>query len=99
MLLFLSGFSCNFSEGYKFKFIKLAPQLLQFGITKDGLRYSDAEKTILDFIYIWRYNGIPKEKIVLDLAEWIENISKERIKEYAKKYPKTIRDIVEEVVE
>ena len=85
--------------GYKFKFIKLTPQLLQFGITKDGLRYSDAEKTILDFIYIWRYNGIPKEKIVLDLAEWIENISKERIKEYAKKYPKTIRDIVEEVVE
>jgi len=83
--------------GYKFKFIKLASQLLVFGITKDRLRYSDAEKTILDFIYTWRYNGIPKDRIVLDVAEWAKNISKEKIKEYVKRYPKTIGEIVEEV--
>jgi len=65
---------------------------------KDGIRYSDAEKTILDFIYIWRYNGIPEEKIVLDVAEWAENISKAKIRKYAKKYPKTVSEIVEEVI-
>jgi len=84
--------------GYKFKFIKLTPALLEFGVTKDRLRYSDAEKTILDFIYTWRYNGIPKDKIVLDAAEWAKTISKKKIMEYVKRYPKTVREIVEEVV-
>ncbi|MCS4540854.1 MAG: hypothetical protein HY929_00800 [Euryarchaeota archaeon] len=84
--------------GYEFKFIKLASPLLEFGVTKDRLRYSDAEKTILDFVYTWRYNGIPKERIVLDIKEWVKSVSKEKIKEYAKRYPKTIREIVEEAV-
>lgn len=84
--------------GYKFKFIKLAPRLLEFGITKDGLRYSDAAKTILDFIYIWRYNGVPKEKIILDVAEWARDISKKKIREYAERYPKTVKEIAEDLV-
>lgn len=84
--------------GYKFKFIKLTSSLMEFGITGDRLRYSDAEKTILDFIYIWRYNGIPKHKIILDILEWTANISEEKIEEYAKRYPKTVREIMEEVV-
>ena len=84
--------------GCKFKFVKVVPSLLDFGIIEDSLRYSDAEKTILDFIYIWRYNGIPKEKIILDIAEWVKGTSKEKIKEYSKKYPKTIGAIAEEVV-
>ncbi len=82
---------------YKFKFIKLSPLLLEFGLTKDGLRYSDSEKTILDFIYIWRYNGVPETKIIMDVAEWTKNISRDKIREYAEKYPKTVREIVEEV--
>lgn len=84
--------------GHKFRFVKLSNKLLDFGVVKDGIRYSDAEKTILDFIYIWRYNGIPEEKIVLDVAEWAENISKAKIRKYAKKYPKTVSEIVEEVI-
>ncbi len=84
--------------GCKFKFVKLAPALLDFGIAKDSVRYSDAEKTILDFIYTWRYNGVPKDRIVLDIADWTRIISKRRIKEYAQRYPKTVREIVEEVV-
>ncbi len=84
--------------GHKFKFVKLASSLLGFGVLKRNISYSDAEKTILDFIYIWRYNGIPKDKIVLDIAEWAENISKAKIRKYAKKYPKTVREIVEEVM-
>jgi predicted transcriptional regulator of viral defense system len=84
--------------GYKYKFIKLAPRLLKFGITENKLRYSDAEKTILDFIYTWRYNGVPKEKIILDVSEWIKNLSGEKIRKYAINYPKTVQAIVDMVV-
>ena len=84
--------------GYKFRFIKLTPRLLQFGITSNGLRYSDAEKTILDFIYTWRYNGVPKEKIILNVSEWAKNLPGEKIRKYAINYPKTVQEIVNMVV-
>nr|MDO8082768.1 hypothetical protein [Candidatus Freyarchaeota archaeon] len=84
--------------GYKFKFVKLAPALLEFGLTvEDRLRYSDVEKTILDFIYVWRYNGIPKDKIVLDVEDWTKNASKAKIMKYSERYPKTVAEIVKEV--
>jgi hypothetical protein len=83
--------------GYKFKFSKLSPSLLGFGISKagNGVRYSDPEKTILDFIYIWRYNGIPQEKITADVSGWAKGASKEKLRVYAKKYPKTVAWIAE----
>jgi len=85
--------------GYKFKFSKLSPALLDFGIKKEenGVRYSDPEKTILDFIYVWRYNGIPEEKITADVAGWAKGTSKERLRAYAKKYPNTVAKIAERV--
>src|SRR4030043_1856122 len=76
--------------GIKFRFVKLKPSLFTFGIIKNGLRYFTPEKTILDFVYRWRYNGIPKEKIAADVSEWSENLSKLKVKEYSKHYPKTI---------
>jgi predicted transcriptional regulator of viral defense system len=86
--------------GYKFKFYRLSPSLLGFGIKEqDGLRYSDPEKTILDFIYIWRYRGAPSEKIIADVGSYARNASKEKLRRYAKKYPKTVAEIVEKVVE
>jgi predicted transcriptional regulator of viral defense system len=84
--------------GYKFRFIKLTPPLLKFGVVEDELRYSDAEKTILDFIYIWRYNGVPKEKIILDVSEWAKDLSGEKTRKYALNYPKTVQEIAEEMV-
>ena len=81
--------------GYKYRFIKLAPKLLQFGIVEDSLRYSDPEKTFLDFIYIWRYNGVPKEKIAIDVSEWTKDISAEKTKKYAVNYPKTVQEIAD----
>ena len=85
--------------GYKYRFVKLAPKLLTFGLIEDNLRYSDPEKTILDFIYTWRYNGVPAEKIVLDVSEWTGNITSEKIKKYSDNYPKTVQEVVNEVVE
>lgn len=84
--------------GYKFRFIKLSPRLLKFGIVEDSLRYSDPEKTILDFIYIWRYNGVPKEKIILDVSEWTKDLSGEKARKYALNYPKTVQEITETVM-
>ena len=86
--------------GYKFKFTRLSPSLVGFGINKKDeiIRYSDPEKTVLDFIYIWRYNGVPNDKIVLDISEWAEQGSKEKLMSYAKKYPKTVTEIIRRVI-
>lgn len=84
--------------GYKFKFVKLKSSLFKFGIVEDRLRYSDPEKTVLDLVYVWRYNGIPKRKIAVDVSEWSKNLSQLRVKEYAQNYSKTVQEIVNEVV-
>jgi predicted transcriptional regulator of viral defense system len=86
--------------GYKFKFTRLSPSLVSFGINKKDviIRYSDPEKTVLDFIYIWRYNGVPDDKIVLDISEWAKQGSKEKLMSYAKKYPKTVTEIIGRVI-
>jgi predicted transcriptional regulator of viral defense system len=86
--------------GYKFKFSKLSSALLDFGIKKaeNGVRYSDREKTVLDFIYVWRYNGIPEDKIAADVRGWAKGTSREKLRVYAKKYPKTVAEIAERVV-
>lgn len=81
--------------GYRFRFMKLVPRLFGFGIKTDGVRYSDPEKTVLDFVYIWRYNGVPREKILLDIEEWMSVASLERLHTYLDHYPKTVRGIVE----
>jgi len=85
--------------GYKFRFTKMSPSLLGFGIReKNGMRHSDPEKTILDFIYLWRYHGTPSEKIIADVSEWAEHASKGKLRRYAEKYPKTVAEIAERVV-
>jgi len=85
--------------GYKFRFIKLTPALLSFGIVEDPLRHSDAEKTVLDFIYTWRYNGVPEEKVALDVSEWAKELSAEKTRKYAVNYPKTVQAIIKVVLE
>ncbi|MDG6927450.1 MAG: hypothetical protein JRN10_05045 [Nitrososphaerota archaeon] len=83
---------------HNFRFIKLSPALFDFGVMeKDGLRFSDPEKTILDFIYIWRYNGMPEEKIAADISDWTGSISWTTMEKYAKKYPATVLETVKKV--
>jgi len=77
--------------GHGFRFVKIKPSLI-FGVKeKGGIRYSDAEKTILDFLYLGRYRGRP----LLDVSELMEKVSKRKLREYAKRYPKTVRDMIE----
>jgi predicted transcriptional regulator of viral defense system len=83
--------------GHRFRFIKVKPSLF-FGVKEiNRLRYSDLEKTILDFIYLWRYKGIPEEKIVLDISELFGTASREKLLEYSERYPKTVRRTLETV--
>ncbi len=78
--------------------MKLKPLLFSFGVSsKDSLRYSDPEKTILDFIYMWRYNGVPKDRIIADVGEWSTNLSISKLIKYAKNYPKTVQAIANEI--
>ncbi|MBN1859833.1 MAG: hypothetical protein JW840_00070 [Candidatus Thermoplasmatota archaeon] len=82
--------------GHSIKVYKLSRDLLTFGVkTQKNYCYSDPEKTILDFLYLWRYNGVPEERIRLDLSEYITNVSKPKLKRYAQYYPQTVRTMVE----
>ena len=84
---------------HEFKFLKIKSSLLKFGIVEEKtnamIRYSDTEKTVLYFVYIWKYNSIPSEKIIMNISKWIDNLSKDKVEEYAKKYPKSVRNIIE----
>ncbi len=90
--------------GHRFKFHKISSKLLKFGVEEYSskgitLRYSNPEKTILDFVYIWRYNGISKDRIVLDLKGYVKDLSSEKLFRYALAYPKSVRSIAEELIE
>lgn len=87
--------------GYRFRFIKISPSLLNFGIKKDDntmLRYSDPEKTILDFIYLLAQDGMSANRIVMDVSEWCKDISRDKLKKYSKNYPKTVARIADNVI-
>ena len=62
--------------GRKVKFVKLSKKLLEFGVIKNKFNYSDAEKTVLDFIYLGKYNRNPDESIRNKVADYIRNCKK-----------------------
>ncbi|MHA1654822.1 MAG: type IV toxin-antitoxin system AbiEi family antitoxin domain-containing protein [Candidatus Thorarchaeota archaeon] len=83
--------------GHRFRFVKIKPSLF-FGIReRERLRYSDLEKTLLDFIYLWRYRGVPEEKIILDISELAGEASRSRLHDYAMRYPRTVRMTLERI--
>ena len=87
--------------GYKFNFVKISSSLLGFGIMHDHnttLRYSDPEKTILDFIYLSKHDGIPTDRIIMDVSGWSRTVSKNKLKKYSKNYPKTVSKVIERMI-
>lgn len=91
--------------GHKFQFTKIRPKLTRFGIKRmkskiksTSIKYSDPEKTILDFIYLWRYDGISQRKIQMDIKDWIVEVDTQNIKRYSMRYPKTVQKIILEVL-
>jgi predicted transcriptional regulator of viral defense system len=81
--------------GHKFRFVKLSSSVIGFGVRElgNGIPCSDPEKTVLDFIYVWRYNGIPEDKIFADVREWARYTSGQKLRRYSRKYPKTVAEI------
>jgi predicted transcriptional regulator of viral defense system len=81
---------------YKIEFHKISPKLLTFGIIKKrNINYSDPEKTILDFMYIWKYNGVSEKIIIMDLADYAKNVSKEKLTDYSNYYPNSVKKALE----
>jgi len=84
--------------GYKFKFTKVTPSMTGFGIKTDGaIRYSDPEKTVLDFMHLWRYGGMPEGKILADMSDWAKGLSRNRLAQYSKMYSNSVARLAEEV--
>ncbi len=81
--------------GEEVKFIKLKSGLFGFGIVGKLIKFSDLEKTLLDFIYISRYRSVPVEKTISMIKEY-ENIDKRKTGYYLHFYPKTVRKVVED---
>jgi len=83
-------------SGERMKFIKMSPSLFGFGvIDRNNVKFSDLEKTILDFAYISRYRSIPEEKIISTIEEYAREARTAKVKEYLKFYPKTVGKVVE----
>ena len=81
---------------YRIKYIKIKESLCKFGIIhQNNINFSDREKTILDFIYIYRKRGIPDMKINNMIVDYLEYLEKMKLKEYLKHYPTTISKFVE----
>ena len=81
--------------GHKVRFIKISPKLFGFGVTEKNVPYSDPEKTLLDTVYLGRYNGLKESEIMDAATDFLEYCSKDKLISYSKKYPKTVRKIVE----
>lgn len=79
---------------HKIKFVKLNENLFSFGIIKGNLNYSDAEKTVLDMIYLLKYNSVPEEEIKNEIIDFMKYCSKSKLEKYSKHYPKTIQKII-----
>ncbi len=84
--------------GHQFRFVKFSEPLFGFGVLAKEYKYSDIEKTILDFIYYWRYNNVPEKKILLDISEWLGFADVKKLAEMSGNYPKTVRRTIEKAV-
>jgi hypothetical protein len=82
----------------EFKFIKLKYSLFNFGIEDKKVKFSDFEKTVLDFIYLWKYNGIHSQKIIVDIAKYMPHVEEEKILSYVQYYPETNQKILKEAL-
>lgn len=82
--------------GEDVEFIKIKPRLTEFGvIDREKIKYSDVEKTLLDFLYLSRYNPELRTTAGNILTEYWDRVDKEKIKEYLAYYPVSLRKVLE----
>jgi hypothetical protein len=83
--------------GHKVKFIKVSKKLFGFGIVKGKLNYSEPEKTVLDMIYLSRYNGLAESEVEGRVSDVLEHCSKDKLESYAGKYPSSVKKFLEKI--
>lgn len=86
--------------GKKFRFFKVKNAFFKFGIINKKVKYSDLEKTILDLIYLWEYNHINENIILIDLSKLLvlDGILEEKILKYSQYYPKSNKNILKKAL-
>ena len=81
--------------GHKVRFIKVSSKLFGFGVIKKNVPYSDPEKTLLDTVYLGRYNGLKESEIRDAATDLLGHCSKDKLISYSERYPKTVRKTME----
>jgi len=85
--------------GHKVRIIRFSKKLFGFGIiNKNSIKYSDAERTILDMAYWMRYRLTPTDIIIGTLKHYCNNIDREKINTYIGHYPRSLRVIIDEII-
>lgn len=82
--------------GHKIRFIKLKKGLFKFGIKKNNIPFSDVEKTILDIVYLSKYDGLSDNEIKGKIADLLKHSSKSKLLRYSKKYNRTVHKFVKD---
>ncbi|MEN6379813.1 MAG: hypothetical protein ABFD15_09585 [Methanofastidiosum sp.] len=84
--------------GNKIRFIKVKSDIFGFGIIDSKkYKYSDKEKTVLDLIYLGKYNGKTDEEIKDRVSTFIPFCSHVKLLDYSKKYNKSVERFIEEL--
>ncbi len=84
--------------GKNFRFLRFKNSLFDFGIIHNKTRYSDHEKTILDLIYLWEYNHMNENRILIEVSKLLNGISEEKILEYSQYYPESNQKILKKAL-
>lgn len=84
--------------GHETRFIKLKKGLFDFGISWNKFPVSDTEKTLLDIIYLSKYEGLRDEEIKAKIVGLLKSCSKKNILRYAIKYNKSVYKFVEKII-
>jgi len=81
--------------GKRIKYHKWKSDLFTFGIKEKGvIRYSDAEKTLLDLAYRATYNGSDPVFTWYNYLEDYTKYDRKRMRTYLNKYPKSLQKVL-----
>ena len=82
--------------GNSIMFKKIKKDLFKFGIIgENGIKFSDAEKTIIDIIYLKRYGGKDNRAVIDSILPYAKNASPIKMKKYAVYYNKKVAEVIE----
>ena len=79
----------------KFQFLKWIKRHFEFGIVKkNGLRYSDKEKTVLDIAYKRYRRGKEMTYVINIIQEYMDILDEQTLMKYLERYPQRFRKAI-----